>query len=125
MRFLNYVSYVTVGVTFIVTGIAETTAVRFHHQYLARELPDHPLPGLTLSVMAFAQSHALLYLNIFSGIIFSSLLFYLDCGPERRRAFVPFCLTFALIACLVQLLTVFIAMTLPHVTLSLNLPIPD
>lgn len=83
---LNYASYATVGLVFIVSGFIETTVLSIYGRGIANDLPDHPLPELTLFALASAKSHTLVMFGIVTGLGFSCLLFVLDRGTERRRA---------------------------------------
>ena len=117
-RVLNYISCAAVGLVFIVSGIVETTVITVYKEYIASESPDHPLPDLTLLALKCGSSHAISIFCITTGVVFSGFLFFLNRGTEEQRAYLPVCLTIALIVCWFQLLVVLVAMALPTVLLE-------
>ena len=47
------------------------------------------------------------------GVSFAGLLIFLDCGDAKRKAYIPACLSFALLIEWFSLLVISVAMALP------------
>jgi len=76
-------------------------------------LPGNPLPNITDLMLAYGNHGIPLVVNSLIGLIFVVLLFYLEFGSEKRRAYVPLCLAAALALIFLQVSVVLEGVTMP------------
>lgn len=111
VRILNYVSYVAVFSSYILTGflISETPWLyKFESDHL---FPGKPLPTAFEWFLEYSTYHKPLVVGLFEGLLFLCLLIYLERSSDQKRAFIPLWVTLALTLNLLQFLLFFGAMT--------------
>jgi type II secretory pathway component PulF len=113
MRIPNYILYVTVLLSYILTGLVISILPKYHKHVYDVGLPGKPLPAVTEWVLACSSFPGTLIVEAVIGVLFFGLFLFLDRGDARRRAYLPMCLTAALALNWFQLFVVFVAITLP------------
>jgi hypothetical protein len=115
-RSLNYASYVGVLLSYIVTGLAASFVIPVYQHALNSDLPGHPLPGLMLAILIVFSDSKLLIADILLGVLFSGILFYME-RSTTMSAYAAAFLSLVLLFNWFQLLTLFVGLSMPFVTL--------
>jgi type II secretory pathway component PulF len=98
---------------YALTGLVASLLPKYHKQVYDFGLPGKPLPTITECVLACASFPTTFILELGLGILFFGLFIFMEHGDAQRRAYLPTCLTAALMLSWFQLLIVFLALTLP------------
>ena len=121
VRILNCASFVAIALTNILCGfVIKEIASTFRHVFHTglgnnNAIPEGAyLPAPDLYVLPVADSQIPIVAGFVIGIGVMGLLFFLEHGGEKQRAWVPFCLTMALFICFLPLILVSWAVTLPY-----------
>jgi hypothetical protein len=80
------------------------------------DLPGKPLPYLTEYVLAFGLRGSPTFVNLGLGLVLAGLLFYLEFGTEKRKAFIPFFLSTAFLLVFFEMTAVFVGLGMPGVS---------
>ena len=120
-RILNYLSYATVSIAYLVAGSTIHGVARCFRQHFNYLLPGKPLPNLTEFVLAYGSSGISLLINLVLASAFFSLLLFLEFGSEKRRSFIPLCLTIAFVLNFLQLGSMLIGVAMPSLYITYDM----
>ena len=124
-RILNYTAYVIAALSNIICGYTVSDfghryAYAFHRMSGHRDAAGHvfysdnfPLPGGTQFVLPYVESNAPIIMGFSIGLTSFALLFFLERGTEKRKAWIPTCLAVALLLGFLPLIYIAWAMSLP------------
>ena len=115
VRILNYVSYAAVLLSYALTGLVTSVYSGVYKHTYNSEMPGTPLPNFTEWILPLLSYPTTFTFELALGLLFFGLFLFLEHGNTQRRAYLPACLTAALMLSWVQLLIVFVALALPLV----------
>jgi hypothetical protein len=114
LRILNCISYIGIFLGYLFTGWITCIMARCFRVVFDSELPGKPLPDVTECLLAFGRPGTPIIVNAIVGLAVTGLLFFLEFGNERRKAFLPLCLTVAFTLIFVQVSTVLEGVGMPY-----------
>ena len=113
IRILNCICYLGILLAYLFTGWIAFITARFFKFVFDQMLPGKPLPNITELMLAYGKHGTPLVVDSIIGLIFAVLLFYLEFGNEKRRAYLPLCLAAALALIFLQVSAVLEGVTMP------------
>jgi hypothetical protein len=116
-RTLNYASYLTVLVSYSLTGIVASALPEHLKRVFDQGMPGKPLPEITHLILDCASYPTTFIVELAVGFLFLGLLLFLEHGDAQRRAYLPSCIAVSLLLCWFQLLIVLLALTMPLIPL--------
>jgi hypothetical protein len=114
LRILNCLSYIGILLAYLFTGWITFIMARCFRVVFDSELPGRPIPDVTECVLAWGRPGTPIAVNAVLGLAFTGLLFFLEFSNERRKAFVPLCLTVAFALIFIQVSTVLEGVGMPY-----------
>jgi len=118
-RFSNYLSFAAILAGHFITGISISAVGPTFKNHFDEILNGRPLPTLTEFILPYATSSAPIYVGLVLGVGLALPLYFIE--RSSKREYLPFLVTMAWILCVFQLATIFIAMTLPLLSLNVEL----
>jgi len=119
-RIHNCLSVGALFVAYWITGALIPIFTSWYGHLFKENLPGRALPVLTFFALSYGKLHPIA-INLILGLIFCGLLFFFEFGNEKRRAFIPFCLTVAFIFLIFQLTAVFLGLSMPFVPITVGM----
>ena len=120
-RALNFASYAGILCAYVFTAWSTHFAAQWFRVVFDYELPGKPLPNLTEAMLYYGTAGISAAINLASALMFGTLLIFLELGNEKRRAFIPFCITIAFAFVVLQLGAFLLAVAMPYLGVTFGM----